>query len=69
MSADLNADDLRALADALDRLTALQAETGVQVGSYGTASLTVQDEPLRLVWQQADTASGGRYAVEINSGS
>lgn len=62
----VTADDLRALAEALDRLTDVAVKTSVEMGGYsGDPQVTFKGHALRLTWQAGIDDAAGRYAVEI----
>lgn len=64
MSADLTASDLRRLADALDALAAMSAQTGVTVQSYTEDEVTINDHIIRIRWREADGDEPGHYLAE-----
>lgn len=65
-AACMTADDLRALAEALDRLTDIAAKTAVEMGGYcGDPQVTFNGHALRLTWQPGTDEQGGRYTVNI----
>ncbi|MFE9432166.1 hypothetical protein [Streptomyces sp. NPDC006640] len=63
MSKLLDADGLRRLADALDRMTALTTHTNVELCAYGTDHIDVDGVVLALQ-RNAETS---RYVVDLSS--
>ncbi|MFI5769641.1 hypothetical protein ACIA74_13980 [Streptomyces sp. NPDC051658] len=60
------ADELRALAEAVDRLTDTRHKTSVEMGGYsGDPQVTYKGHALRLMWQPGVDVLAGQDAVEI----
>lgn len=68
MSANFTSGDLRRLADALDAMAAMSAETGVTVTAYSDAQITVNDHVIRIFWREAAGEEPGQYLVEWPEG-
>ncbi|WP_073946514.1 hypothetical protein [Streptomyces kebangsaanensis] len=72
MAEHFSADDLRALADALDRLTDATQSTGVVFRGYNDGEIQLRDHVIRAPWRAAedtatqDTARArGQYVIEF----
>lgn len=64
MSKLLDADALRRLADALDRMSALTADTKVGLCAYGTDHIEIDGVTMAL--QSNGTAETTRYVVDLS---
>lgn len=64
MAANLSSADLRRLADALDAMTAMSADTGVTVTSYSDTQITINDHVIRVDWRESDGGQPGHYLAE-----
>ncbi|MFF3060876.1 hypothetical protein [Streptomyces sp. NPDC057909] len=69
MNAKMNADDLRALATALDQMTRATRETGVRIAGYQEQYVRIGEHQLAIDWvPEADTKDdkAGQYTIEIS---
>jgi hypothetical protein len=64
MAADLTASDLRRLADALDDMTKMSADTGVTITAYSGTQITMNDQVIRIRWIGPDGDKPGHYLAE-----
>jgi hypothetical protein len=64
----MNAEDLRNLADALDRMTKATRETGVRIAGYQQQFIAVDDHQMCIDWvneAKNDDPNAGHYTVTI----
>lgn len=64
MATDLSSADLRRLADALDALAKMSAETGVTVTAYSDTQITINDQVVRISWHEPEGDQPGHYLAE-----
>jgi predicted methyltransferase len=64
MSAAFTADDLRAIADVLDRMTDITRRTGVLLHGYDDAHITHHDHVMRVRWLGGGD-SNDRYVLDV----
>jgi hypothetical protein len=64
MAADMSSADLRRLADALDAMAAMSAETGVTITAYSDTQITINDHVVRVSWHEPDGDKPGHYLAE-----
>ncbi|WP_328631988.1 hypothetical protein [Streptomyces sp. NBC_00356] len=69
MAADLSSADLRRLADALDVMAKMSADTGVTITAYSDTQITINDHVIRIQWREADGDEPGRYLAEWPDGT
>ena len=68
MSADLSSADLRRLADALDAMAKMSADTGVTITAYSDTQITINDHVVRISWHKPDGDEPGHYLAEWPEG-
>jgi hypothetical protein len=64
MAAHFSSADLRRLADALDAMAQMSADTGVTITAYSDTQITINDHVIRIEWHGPDGDEPGHYLAE-----
>ncbi|MFF0736889.1 hypothetical protein ACFYVK_35410 [Streptomyces chartreusis] len=68
MATDMSSTDLRHLADALDAMAKMSADTGVTITAYSDTQITINNHVVRISWHEDDGGKPGHYLAEWPDG-